>query len=80
MRRSAEAAVKRVISKYKDKTSSESGLMTTAHFVGKKMAGRDLPAIVQGVQKIMGNKYSEEVITEAILALGPPLQRENEGK
>lgn len=64
-----EIEIENIIIKYKDKTPSESGLLTTAHYISKKLAGRDLPEIINGVQKIVGNKYSEEIIKEVIQKL-----------
>jgi len=52
--------------------ASESGLLTTADYVRKKMAGQDFPDIVRGVQKIMGSKYSEEAIAKMVQALISP--------
>ena len=65
----AEEKIERVIRKYNEKTPSETGLLTTAHYISKKMTDRDLPDIVRGVKKIMGAKHSEEAIKEAIQEL-----------
>ena len=67
-----EEKIGRVIEKYKEKGPSKLGLLTTAHYVNRKMADRDLPDIVHGVQKIMGAKYSEEAIKEVIEELDLP--------
>ena len=68
----AEGIIEHVIRKYNEKAPSETGLLTTAHYVSRKMADRDLAGIVRGVQKIMGAKYSEEAIKEAIKELDLP--------
>jgi len=65
----AEETIARIIRKYREKTPSESVLLTAAHYVIKKNPDMDLPDIVRGVQKIVGKKYNEEAITEAIKEL-----------
>ena len=59
-----EEKIERVIEKYKGKSASESGLLTVTHYVNQKLPGQDLPDIIRGVQKIIGNKYSAKAIRE----------------
>ena len=65
-----EEKIERIIGKYKEKTPSESGLLTSIHYVVQKWTGYDLANIVHRVQKIVGTKYSEEAIKETVNELG----------
>ena len=69
MGKAAEEETARIIGKYAEKPPAESGLLTTARYVSKKMTGRDLPDIVRGVQKILGAKYREEDIIRVVKEL-----------
>jgi len=62
----AEEKINRTISKYRVKTPSETCLLTVAHYVGRKMTGRDLQDRIREVQKIAGAKYNENAIMDAI--------------
>ena len=64
-----EDKIERTIEKYKEKSASESGLLTATHYVNQKLAGQDLPEIIRGVKKIVGTKCREEAINEAYMEL-----------
>jgi len=53
--------------KYRERKSAELGLLTAADYMNRKLEGA--PAVVHGVQKLIGSKYSEEAIQTAVLEL-----------
>ena len=64
-----EKKLEDVIKKYESKNPSELELLTTAHYVQKKLQGHDLQSIVSGVQKIKGTKYNDIEIKKAIIEM-----------
>jgi len=65
----AEEKIERVIVKYRGRKSAELGLLATAHYVNRKLAGQDTSAVVRGVQKIMGRQCGEEAARAAVREL-----------